>query len=148
MDVWLQWLAGSVNLEEGYPDQLCIPKAGGLQLLNNRNCPPPTVCNDFEQTREGNPDSYLPVDEAKAVSKCVCPGSQRFVHFSEKVKKKLGGVLNLAEVLIPANSVLAGHAYAQHDGATWNRVHRRWYHICVTPGGADSKDAGAFVYCE
>lgn len=56
------------------------------------------------------------------------PGSQKRFHYSDKDKKKLAGLLKMADVETSENLVFVGHDHLQHAGADWNRLHALRYH--------------------
>lgn len=98
MNVWLGTFAASLQLEEGYFDQLCLPKAGVFYPLTGQNCQPHSCHNDFEHIKQGNLVFRYLLTCAENTSLCVCPGNHKFVHYLEMDRKKLTDVLNMVEV--------------------------------------------------
>lgn len=59
MDDGLDWLTIALELEEGYPDQLCFPETGGLYLMTGHNSRPHTGHMYFESPRASNPVFFI-----------------------------------------------------------------------------------------
>lgn len=98
MDVWLGRLAVALELGGVYSDMFFLPKAGGRYLLTCNNCLPWTGHKDFEHARKGCQSIFLVLTGAEVTSSWLCLGSQNFVHYSEKDKKNLAGILKMEEV--------------------------------------------------
>lgn len=58
ISVWLGWCVVSLELEEGYYDQLCLPIIRGRYLLTSHICMPQNGHKDLYHTRADSPGSF------------------------------------------------------------------------------------------
>lgn len=96
MNVWLGWLADALELEIWCPDQLGLPKTHGRYLLIDRS---QLSASEWSQGLPAlwarRSRFHFLATRTEGTSLWVCHGNQKFVHYLEKQRKKLAGILDL-----------------------------------------------------
>lgn len=54
MDIGLTWSVAVSKLDWWYPNEISFPDIYGICLKTGHNCPPHSVHDDFEHTKQGN----------------------------------------------------------------------------------------------
>jgi len=147
LDVWLGLLASQLNLDDNGACPSFFPRTGGRFLLSGKNCGIQVEHQDFlVDDSISSPGYFIIVTGPEDGSLMVCPGSHKFVHYTEDEKLALGDVLKYERITIPANSVFIGHGYLQHAGDEYNGSHRMRYHVYLTPEGKTLPDAVVILF--
>lgn len=106
----------ALKADQWFPEAMQLPKTVGRDLLTRKGSPEQTVDNGLEYEQDRNRGYFLLLTGPEAMKIWAYQGLHCYVDSLMKEKKKLGKVLNIEEVAIPAFSVFIGNGCVQHAG--------------------------------
>lgn len=134
-EIWLRCVAFMLTLGQNGRPVSIIRRSGGPYLLTGRDCKPEVAHKDIGK-REGCSTGFFFISNGPQEGKFyLCKGTDHFVFYSMKKKRKLAETVKLGAVVLPPYSIFIGRGYLQHAVAEYHGAHSTRYHLYLMPSG-------------
>lgn len=136
LDIWIDWIATLVDLDEGDHFKTSSPAAGSRYLFTEADRKPQR--GHFQvHARKLSLSGYFSIVNGKKKGKLfVCRDAHHYIFYPHSERRKMADIFKLNAIKLQLFSVSIGHGYMQHLRAEYLGHTSLIYHVYLFPNAS------------